>query len=251
MARQYYERRSKELLYEKGKLVGLHDPVAKRGKARKFAYQYRGPYMIVARISPLIYRVKVGEGRFIIVHVNRLKKVHSRRSVPMQPQQEALREEVNPLKSPKLQADRTSSRNVVTMISGCVPAAIRSREQAVEEEVQGNLLESRLVDDSSSDPDWAPGTQYLKKKLSFERKMISAPADGVQYALRTRTSRDQSEEQGTSLEPNEPSTSEPLQPVEAELLTPSKEACENLNTVPQVPRAPSHSYNLRDRGKLT
>jgi hypothetical protein len=60
----------------KGDFVYLHNPVAKRGPAKKFEYKYQGPYMILKRISPLICVLQIGQGKSIVVHVNRLKRAH-------------------------------------------------------------------------------------------------------------------------------------------------------------------------------
>jgi hypothetical protein len=52
----------------------VHDPIHKHGKARKFSYQYKGPYEIEEKISPLIYKARLEEGASVILHINRLKK---------------------------------------------------------------------------------------------------------------------------------------------------------------------------------
>ena len=56
--------------------VYIHDPTHKSSKARKFSYQYKGPFEIEQRISSLIYKVRFADGTFTIIHVNRLKEVH-------------------------------------------------------------------------------------------------------------------------------------------------------------------------------
>jgi hypothetical protein len=145
--------------------------------------------------------VKVGEGKSA-VHVNRLEKVHGKMSMLMQTQQRAPTKEMNKLKSKKLQADRTPFRSTVNMSADCVAAATRVREQTIQENVEGDLLESRPVHDSPSDPDWAPDTRYLKKKLSSVREMTSTPTDGVPYALRSMTAKGQPEERDVSSGPN-------------------------------------------------
>jgi hypothetical protein len=42
-AKRYYDRQTKLEQYQKGDLVYVHDPTHKRGKARKFSCQYKGP----------------------------------------------------------------------------------------------------------------------------------------------------------------------------------------------------------------
>ena len=76
-AKRYYDRQTKLSKFKIGDLVYVHDPTYKRGKAKKFSYQYKGPFEIVHRISPLIYKVKLTDGTCIVVHINRLKKAYS------------------------------------------------------------------------------------------------------------------------------------------------------------------------------
>jgi transposase InsO family protein len=46
-AKRYYDRQTKLVPFTKGDLVYLYDPVYKRGIAKKFSYQYKGPYEIL------------------------------------------------------------------------------------------------------------------------------------------------------------------------------------------------------------
>ena len=69
-ANQYYDRRTRLEQFRKGDLVYLHDPTHKRGKARKFSYQYKGPFEVESKISPLIYRIRMAEGTSLVVHIN-------------------------------------------------------------------------------------------------------------------------------------------------------------------------------------
>jgi hypothetical protein len=73
-AKLYYDRKTKLEQFKKGDLVYVHDLIHKRGKARKFSNQYKGPYEIEEKISPLIYKVRIEDGTSVILHVNRLKK---------------------------------------------------------------------------------------------------------------------------------------------------------------------------------
>jgi hypothetical protein len=76
IAKRYYDRQMKFEQFKKGDLVYVHDPVYKRGKAKKFSYQYKGPFEIEQRISPLIYKVRMADGASAVLHVNRLKRAH-------------------------------------------------------------------------------------------------------------------------------------------------------------------------------
>jgi hypothetical protein len=73
-AKRYYDRQTKLEQYQKGELVYLYDPTHKRGKAKKFSYQYKGPYEVQERISPLIYKIRMSDGTFAVMYVNRLKR---------------------------------------------------------------------------------------------------------------------------------------------------------------------------------
>jgi hypothetical protein len=54
-AKRYYDRQTKLEQYVNRDLVDIHGPTHTRSKAKKFAYQYKGPFEIEQRISPLIY----------------------------------------------------------------------------------------------------------------------------------------------------------------------------------------------------
>ena len=41
-----------------------------------FECQYKGPYEVEAKVSPLIYRIRKGDGSLAAVHINRLKRAH-------------------------------------------------------------------------------------------------------------------------------------------------------------------------------
>jgi hypothetical protein len=51
-AKRYYDRQTKPERFKKGDFVYVHDPIYKRVKAKKFSYQYKGPFEIEQRISP-------------------------------------------------------------------------------------------------------------------------------------------------------------------------------------------------------
>jgi hypothetical protein len=51
-AKRYYDRQTKPERFKKGDFLYVHDPIYKRGKAKKFSNQYKGPFEIEQRISP-------------------------------------------------------------------------------------------------------------------------------------------------------------------------------------------------------
>jgi hypothetical protein len=142
----------------------LYDPVAKRGKGKKFAYKYKGPYELAARISPLIYRVKVGGGKVVVVHVNRLKKVRNRKGEPV-PAQRRSSEKEKLVKFSEPQEKGTPTGRVVSTVSDSASLITRNREEAIPEDVEDEVVESSSVRENSSVPDWAPDTQHVRKRL--------------------------------------------------------------------------------------
>ena len=54
----------------------IHDPTHKSSKSKKFSYQYKGPFEIEQKVSPLIYKVRLTDENSTIIHVNRLKRAY-------------------------------------------------------------------------------------------------------------------------------------------------------------------------------
>jgi len=77
-AKRYYDRRIKLEQFSTGTLVYMYDPTYKRGKAKKISYQFKGPYEVEQKISPLICKIRLADGTSAIVHVNRLKKAYGK-----------------------------------------------------------------------------------------------------------------------------------------------------------------------------
>ena len=75
-AKRYYDRQTRLEQFRKGDLVYIHDPTHKRGKAKKFSYQYKGACEIEQKISSLIYKVRLADGTSTVIHVNRLKRAY-------------------------------------------------------------------------------------------------------------------------------------------------------------------------------
>ena len=79
-AKRYYDRHTKMEQFKKGDYVYVHNPVYKWGKAKKISYQYEGPFEVEQKISSLIYKVRLGDGTSIILHINGLKRAHKQDS---------------------------------------------------------------------------------------------------------------------------------------------------------------------------
>ena len=63
---------------EEGELVWLFNPKQKKGLSPKSMRPWKGPYVILSRINDLVYRIRSGLQRPIIVHRNRLYKYKER-----------------------------------------------------------------------------------------------------------------------------------------------------------------------------
>ena len=78
--RRVKEERSRKMIetaepapvWEVGQLVLIHREVIKKDLAQKFLYQWVGPFRIVQRMSPVVYRVDLGNGRGQSYHIRRL-----------------------------------------------------------------------------------------------------------------------------------------------------------------------------------
>jgi hypothetical protein len=70
----YYDKKAKERKFEVYDEVYLFCPAKKPGKCQKFRSYWRGPYIIVQKLSDLNYKIMEKKGNEFVVHVNRLKK---------------------------------------------------------------------------------------------------------------------------------------------------------------------------------
>lgn len=78
----YFNKKSKEKLFELGDLVYLHDLSSKLKISKKIAKPWIGPYRIIEIKGPVNYRIKeLGSRKELIVHVNRLKLYKSHNSI--------------------------------------------------------------------------------------------------------------------------------------------------------------------------
>ena len=73
-AKRYYDRQTKLERFKKGDFVYVHGPTYKRGKAKKFSYQYKWLFEVEQRISSLVHNVRMAYGTSAILHINILKR---------------------------------------------------------------------------------------------------------------------------------------------------------------------------------
>jgi hypothetical protein len=187
-AKRHYDEHTKLEFFGKGDLVYLYDPVYKRGKAKKFAYKYKGPYEVKQRISPLVYRIRTAEGTDVILQVNRLKRAYGR----------SLQLQGEPPAAPDKFTGRTRKRHLSKQA-----ASDQIPEETVENicvfDVQGKQIIEESEHDHASDPaqaessfsslepdtedntEWTPGSRYLQRKLHNDN------IPDLPYQLRSRT----------------------------------------------------------------
>jgi len=234
-AKWYYDRQTKLEQFKKGDFVYLHDPTHKRGKAKKFSYQYKGPFEAEQRISSLIYKIQLTDGTFTLVHANRLKRAYGQetgnRILPAdqttgqvmklgRTKKTVCKECTSPTETHESSSTIPSQRQIVDDID-------ESYDDTDEEEID------RAVREYSDDSDWTPGSLYLQRKLQSDKT-----ADDVTYRLRSRLvgrSRQELEADNATAETSDPSGSKNAQ------------NC----TLRDVGSTVSHSYNLRDRTGTT
>jgi len=179
-AKRYYDRKARLEQFRKGDLAYVYDPVHKRGKARKFSYQYKGPYEIEEKISPLIYKVRLEDGTSAILHINRLKKAEQAGSTKTPPlngspnkrmksgrTRKLAPKENNDVETKKPTAENPARPQLVDVDS--------NTSDCSDEEITSP---SRI---SSTDSEWTPGSVYLRKNLRD-----TDTDDNVAYRLRSR-----------------------------------------------------------------
>jgi hypothetical protein len=201
----------------------LYDPTYKRGKAKKFSYQYKGPYEVEQKISPLISKIRLADGTFTIVHVNRLKRAYEKETDSLLKHSGQVTHLVK-LKRPLFKQNDGCSETPEIDLE--VPPYMQ-----VTEDVNDSLSEvdneetSSLSSGSDDESDWAPELSYLQRKLQNDKA-----ADDVAYSLRSRLVSRSGQEPEPDKKETEKSTKSGDRTIQAE---------EKLTT--------NHSYNLRDR----
>eukprot|EP00731_Ephydatia_muelleri_P036209 Em0216g3a len=66
-----------EVNFKVGDRVWLFNPAVKVGETRKLSSQWRGPYTVIDRVSPVNYKIQlIGTTKTQIVHHNRMKMCH-------------------------------------------------------------------------------------------------------------------------------------------------------------------------------
>ena len=174
-AKRYYDRYVKREQFNKGDFVYLHDPTSKRSKVRKFSYQYKGPFEVEQRISPLIYKLRMADGTSAIIHVNRLKRAYGNAvNKSVGPLGDNSREPVE-LKETKKNAPRGKNEKINRTIDS---HSLKESSGSDESDIERNSS----LQENKEDPEWTPGSYYTRKQL----QRSDASDDNVAYRLRSR-----------------------------------------------------------------
>jgi hypothetical protein len=163
--------------------VCIHDPKFKRCKARKFSYQYKGPFEIEQNISPLIYKVRMADETSTIIHINRLKRSHklteSKDVIPLDySTRKKTRRENCKVFAPRETNETEQEKVDVGTSSHQLTRNTESSESDSYESDSDVISASR---GRAKDPDWTPGSSYLQSKLTS-----NSTADDIAYTLRSR-----------------------------------------------------------------
>jgi hypothetical protein len=230
--KRYYDRQAKWEQFTEGDYVYIHDPTYKHGKARKFSYQYKGPFDSDQRISPLIYKVRFLDGTSTIVHVSRLKRALKQSEASTTPL-------TQPKRNKKMTTDQTKENDPEVYRTSIdteeldigIPSSLQAIDVGSEtlSESEGEISSSqqRLGEDS----EWTPGS-YLQRKLQGDNE-----TDGIAYQLRSRlVSRSEQDMERDSMG------------IET-VCSPGSKHTQSKMSPSTVKTASSHSYNLRNRVK--
>jgi hypothetical protein len=168
--------------FSKGDFVYIPDPTHKHSKAKKFSYQYKGPFEIEQKISPLIYKVRLADGTSTVIHVNRLKRAHKQidsGDIPL----------VKPKVNKALETGQSKRINSKTNEKleeiGESDTEVPPYSQITNVESEDSRESEEGIDSSplglGEDPEWTPESSYLQRKLQSDNT-----TDGVAYRLRSR-----------------------------------------------------------------
>jgi hypothetical protein len=80
--KKYYDSRRRDLQLEPGDECLVYFPKDRRDNSSKFAYRYKGPYLITRKLTPVSYEIEILHNGKLMkdnIHVHRLKPYHRRR----------------------------------------------------------------------------------------------------------------------------------------------------------------------------
>ena len=85
--KEYYDRNSKQPVFEVGQRVWVYTPKTKKGLSKKLLHRWFGPYRIVEQSSPVHYRLRTATNKNVTfaVHANRMKPYYDPDLRPIDP----------------------------------------------------------------------------------------------------------------------------------------------------------------------
>ena len=85
--KEHYDKTSSPVQHEIGSKVWVYTPKTKKGISKKLLHNFHGPYRIVAKLSPVHFRLRTLDNRPVSVHVhaNRMKPYFDPNDRPIQP----------------------------------------------------------------------------------------------------------------------------------------------------------------------
>ena len=83
----YYDLKATPVLYDVGSRVWVYTPKKRKGLSKKLQHNYHGPYRIVAKLSPVHFKLRTLDNRpvSVPVHANRIKPYHDPADRPIEP----------------------------------------------------------------------------------------------------------------------------------------------------------------------
>ena len=85
--KEYYDRNTKQPVFEVGQRVWVYTPKTKKGLSNKLLHNWFGPYRIVKKCSPVHFRLPTEQNKQVTfaVHANRMKPFVDPSSRPIDP----------------------------------------------------------------------------------------------------------------------------------------------------------------------
>jgi hypothetical protein len=131
----------------------------------------------------LVYKVRVADGTFAIVHINRPKKAYRwEKDSTVLPTKKQLNRTIKLDCTRKLSQEENTSlgeRQTLGTKSPIRTQVIESRDDSMSE--TNDVETGELIQEGTDDPDWTPESTYLQRKLQSYKAI-----DGVAYQLRSR-----------------------------------------------------------------
>jgi hypothetical protein len=143
----------------------------------------------------LIYKLQIEEGKFIIVHVNRLKRACGNqgagRGAPEM--EEPKRDRVKELLTRNRPRRGKGIENPLGEETNTPPTRIDEVEGSEVIDTDEESIDASPILVNQEHPEWTPETRYLQRKISDEVSKSAGGTRGVPYALRSRVTRTRSQ----------------------------------------------------------